>query len=333
MKRTATAAALLALALGATACGGDDGGGGRSSSDLATKGPIKIWLSNNPEELAWGKAMVAAWNAEEPQGEGHRPGDPGRQDLRGGHRRRDHRRQRAVPGLQHLAGGGAAVPEAGRAGRRWTTSPAARSTSRPAPATTAEQYKSPDGKFYQMPWKSNPVMIFYNKDLMKKAGVDPENPPLSTYDEFLATSDKIVSSGAAQAAIWPAPSSEFFQSWFDFYPLYAAESGGKQLVEDGKATFNDAEGKAVANFWADDVREGLRARRRSTTATRSPTARPRCPSSARGRSRSTATRWSGAPRRCRPRPACRPRRRTRSPTPRTSRSTRPARPRAPRGTC
>ena len=60
---------------------------------------------------------------------------------------------------------------------------------------------------------------------------------------------KIVSSGAAQAAIWPAPSSEFFQSWFDFYPLFAAETGGKQLVEDGKATFDGAEGQAVADFW------------------------------------------------------------------------------------
>ena len=69
-------------------------------------------------------------------------------------------------------------------------------------------------------------MIFYNKDVMKKAGVDPENPPLATYDDFLETSGKIVDSGAAQAAIWPAPTSEFFQSWFDFYPLYAAETGG-----------------------------------------------------------------------------------------------------------
>jgi multiple sugar transport system substrate-binding protein len=106
----------------------------------------------------------------------------------------------------------------------------------------AAQYQSPDGKYYQLPWKANPVMIFYNKDLLKKAGVDPENPPLSTYDEFLDTSDKIVSSGAAQAAIWPAPSSEFYQSWFDFYPLYAAETGGTQLVEDDKATFNSTEG-------------------------------------------------------------------------------------------
>jgi multiple sugar transport system substrate-binding protein len=84
---------------------------------------------------------------------------------------------------------------------------------------------------------------------MKKAGVDPEKPPLATYDEFLATSEKVVSSGAAKAAIWPAPSSEFFQSWFDFYPLFAAETGGKQLVEDKKATFNSPEGKSVANFW------------------------------------------------------------------------------------
>jgi multiple sugar transport system substrate-binding protein len=92
---------------------------------------------------------------------------------------------------------------------------------------------------------------------MEKAGVDPENPPLSTYDEFLDTSRKIVDSGAADAAIWPAPSSEFFQSWFDFYPLFAAETGGRQLVEDGQATFDSPEGQAVADLWATMYEEGL----------------------------------------------------------------------------
>jgi multiple sugar transport system substrate-binding protein len=92
-------------------------------------------------------------------------------------------------------------------------------------------------------------MIFYNKDIMTKAGIDPAAPPLKTYDEFLATSKKIVSSGAATAAIYPAPTSEFFQSWFDFYPLYAAESNGTPLVKDGKATFDSPQGKAVAGFW------------------------------------------------------------------------------------
>ncbi len=113
----------------------------------------------------------------------------------------------------------------------------------------AEQYRSEDGKYYQLPWKSNPVMIFYNKKVFAKAGIDAAKPPLATYDEFLATARKVVKSGAAERAIWPSPTSEFFQPWFDFYPLYAAESGGTPLVEDGKATFTSDEGSRVAEFW------------------------------------------------------------------------------------
>ena len=99
-------------------------------------------------------------------------------------------------------------------------------------------------------------MIFYNKDLFKKAGLDTSKPPLTTYADFLATSKKIVDSGAAPSAIAPAPSSEFFQSWFDFYPLYAAESGGKQTIEDGKATFDSPAGKDVWNFWHEMYAKG-----------------------------------------------------------------------------
>jgi multiple sugar transport system substrate-binding protein len=248
MNRTATAAALLALALGASACGGGSSGGS-GSSDLAKKGPIKIWLSNNPEELTWGKAMVAAWNAKNPKEL------VTAQEIPAG------KTSEEVIGAAITAGNApclvyntspAAVPQFQKQGGLVALDdfPGATKYIESRTGKTADQYKSPDGKFYQMPWKSNPVMIFYNKDLLKKAGVDPANPPLSTYADFLATSDKIVSSKAAQAAIWPAPTSEFFQSWFDFYPLYAAESGGKQLIENGKATFNDAAGKAVVNFWA-----------------------------------------------------------------------------------
>jgi multiple sugar transport system substrate-binding protein len=248
MKRKATAAALLALAFGAAACGGGSSGSS-SSGDLAVKGPIKIWLSNNPEELTWGKAMVAAWNAKNPKEQ------VTAQEIPAG------KTSEEVIGAAITAGNApclvyntspAAVPQFQKQGGLVALDdfPGGKSYIESRSGATADQYKSPDGKYYQLPWKSNPVMIFYNKDLLKKAGVDPANPPLSTYADFLATSDKIVSSKAAQAAIWPAPTSEFFQSWFDFYPLYAAESGGKQLIENGKATFDDPAGKAVANFWA-----------------------------------------------------------------------------------
>src|SRR3954447_21037754 len=249
-KLLATSAAVLAIGLTA-ACGG----GGNSGATSST-GPIKIWMSNNPEELAWGKAMVKEWNAKNPSEK------VTAQEIPAG------KSSEEVIGAAITAGNApclvfntspAAVPQFQKQGGLVPLDDFSGATKYIEDRTgkTADQYKSPDGKFYQMPWKSNPVMIFYNKDLLKKAGVDPENPPLSTYDEFLAPSRKIVQSGAAPAAIYPAPSSEFFQSWFDFYPLYAAESGGKQLIENKKATFDDAAGKSVANFWATMYKEKL----------------------------------------------------------------------------
>jgi multiple sugar transport system substrate-binding protein len=112
----------------------------------------------------------------------------------------------------------------------------------------ADQYRSPDGRLYQIPWKLNPVMIFYNKKLFEKAGLNPNAPPLKTWAEFLQTSRTLVQKGVAHAAIWPAPSSEFFQSWFDYYPLSAARTQ-QQLVKNGKVTFDSPDGVAVGKFW------------------------------------------------------------------------------------
>ena len=42
------------------------GAGTPSDGATSAKGPIKVWLSNNPEEIAWGKAMVKEWNAAHP---------------------------------------------------------------------------------------------------------------------------------------------------------------------------------------------------------------------------------------------------------------------------
>ena len=120
----------------------------------------------------------------------------------------------------------------------------------------AAQYQSPDGSYYQMPWKTNPVMILYNTALFEEAGIDSENPPLGTYEDFASTAATIVDSGAAEAAIYPSPTSQFFQSWFDFYPWFAAETG-QPLVADGEAQFNTDEGKAIAEVWRQLYADGL----------------------------------------------------------------------------
>jgi multiple sugar transport system substrate-binding protein len=248
MKNKVCAAAVLTLAIATTAaCGGGDGTSGGTAA-LTAHGPIKVWLSNNPEEIAWGKGMLSAWNA------AHPTETVTAQEIPAG------KTSEEVIGAAITAGNApclvyntspAAVSQFQKQGGlvALDSFPDGKAYVEARTGAPADQYKSQDGKFYQIPWKSNPVMIFYNKDIMAKAGVNPDKPPLATYDEFLATSKKVVASGAAQAAIWPSPSSEFFQSWFDFYPLYAAESGGKQLVEDGKATFDSDAGKKVATFW------------------------------------------------------------------------------------
>lgn len=248
MKSRVLLAVSVTLTLGAaTACGG---GGGTSGSGAAkARGPISIWYSNNAQEVAWGKQTVTAWNSTHPNEK------VSAQEIPAG------KSSEEVIGAAITAGSEpcliyntspASVPTFEQQGGLvplndfpdGTSYVAARSGS------TADQYKSPDGKYYQLPWKSNPVMIFYNKKLFARAGISTTAPPLGSYRQFLTTAKKVVSSGAAKYAIYPAPSSEFYQSWFDFYPLFAAESGGKQLVENKKAAFDSQAGKAVAGFWA-----------------------------------------------------------------------------------
>ena len=253
MRTKVATATVAALVLGVTAaCGGDEGDSGQTDS----RGPIKVWLSNNPEEIEWGKQMVEEWNADHPDEE------VTAQEIPAGETSEE------VINAAITAGNApclvfntspAAVPQFQKQGGLVALDSFEGATDyiEERSGDVAEQYTSPDGQYYQIPWKSNPVMIFYNKDMFKKAGIDPENPPLSTHEDFLATSRKLVDSGVAEAAIWPAPSSEFFQSWFDFYPLYAAETGGQQLVEDGEATFDSEAGVAVAEVWSTMYDEGL----------------------------------------------------------------------------
>ncbi|MCZ2403677.1 extracellular solute-binding protein [Paenarthrobacter sp. Z7-10] len=261
MKRTKTTARVLSMAtilvLGSTlaACGG--GGGSKSASDAITaKGPIKIWYSNNQFEVKWGKEMVAAWNAAHPDQK------IDAQEIPAG------KSSEETIGAAITAGTApclvfntapVAVPQFQKQGGLVALDSFPDGAQYIADRTgdLANQYKSADGKIYQLPWKSNPVVLFYNKAIFKKAGLDPEKPKLGTESELVDTARTIVKSGAAPKAIWPSPASDYFQSWFDFYPFYAANTQGKQLVQDGKATFDTEQGKQVANMFATLYKENL----------------------------------------------------------------------------
>lgn len=257
MKIKQSLAVLVLAALPLTACGTgmSGGGGGDEAPSEATKtGPITIWLSNNEQELGWGKAAVKAWN------DAHPDQKVTAQEIPAAKSSEEAITAAITAGtapclVYNIAP--AAAPQWQRQGGLvdLTTFPDGQQYIAARSGPTADQYGS-DGHFYQLPWKSNPVMIMYNKDLFKKAGIDPDNPDMATYDTFLAGAKKLKDSGV-EAAIWPSPTSEFYQPWFDFYPLYLAQTGGTPLVKDGAATFNSEDGKAVMNFWKQIYAEGL----------------------------------------------------------------------------
>lgn len=245
MKKIRAVALIGAVALIATGCSAGGGGGGGEGGAEGT-GPIDVWLSNNEQEVEWGKAVVEAWNAEHPDEK------VTAQEIPAGSSSEEAItaaitagtapclvynvapaavsgwvKQGGLVDLSTMEGGSDYITERGG---------------------DVESY-STDGSYYQLPWKSNPVMVMYNKALFEAAGIDPEDPQMNTYDAFLEGAQKIVDSGV-QSAIWPAPTSEFYQPWFDFYPLYLAETDGTMLVEDGKATIDSDAGRTVAEFWA-----------------------------------------------------------------------------------
>ena len=105
------------------------GGGGGASGVRRRRRPRPdqgLVLEQRRRRWRGARRWSARWNTGASEREGHGPGDPDRQELRGGHRRRDHRRQRAVPGPEHLAGRRARASRSRAGWSRSTTCRAAR---------------------------------------------------------------------------------------------------------------------------------------------------------------------------------------------------------------
>jgi sn-glycerol 3-phosphate transport system substrate-binding protein len=115
-------------------------------------------------------------------------------------------------------------------------------------------YYKVGGKLASMPFNSSTAIIYYNKDVFRKAGLDPEKPP-KTYKDVEEMGRKIVGSGAARAAItfgWPSWMLE--QAHAMHNKPYADHDNGRN----GRATrvlFNEPFGVEVLSRWkrwADD---------------------------------------------------------------------------------
>ena len=104
-----------------------------------------------------------------------------------------------------------------------------------------EEARSRDGHIYQILWKTNPIMMAYNKKMFAEAGFS--SPP-ATYDEFYQAAEKITkdSDGDGYIDRWIGITQilvAWWQRFFDYYTLYIAASGGNMLLKGDKVNFNN----------------------------------------------------------------------------------------------
>ena len=63
--------------------------------------------------------------------------------------------------------------------------------------TVTGYYTTTDGKMLSMPFNSSTPVLYYNKDMFKKAGLDPDKPP-KTWPEVADAARKLIKAGASQ---------------------------------------------------------------------------------------------------------------------------------------
>jgi multiple sugar transport system substrate-binding protein len=134
---------------------------------------------------------------------------------------------------------------------------AARLAERTTPAMLSA-LRLPDGGIYAFPWKTNPVMLMYNVAQLNERGVVPPR----TQEELLAAFRRLTrdSDGDGRLdtwALWAPLKTTWFERFYDFYPLYLANSGGRTLVRDGAVTFDNDAARAALDLLRAGFAEGV----------------------------------------------------------------------------
>lgn len=121
-------------------------------------------------------------------------------------------------------------------------------------------YYSVDGRLYSMPFNTSNPVLYYNKDLFKEAGLDPEQPP-RTWAEVADFARKLTKTDAS-GQVTQSGCAFALYGWF--VEQFIAVQGGYYVNnENGRvalateATFNGPEGVALLEWWKSMIDEGI----------------------------------------------------------------------------
>lgn len=238
---------LVCVVLGLAACDRD------VAQEDGAAGPVRLvyWSAPNPQEQALARRLAAQWNAENPDVQ------VTVQALPAGQSSEEVLLAAIVAGttpdlcsniwpgiLGDFIRAGGVLP--------LDTFPGFDSllASR-VPEALHETFRAADGHYYQIPWKTNPIMMLYNERLFREAGV--ARPP-RTYGEYLAAAARVTTDldGDGRYDRWIGYRDIrpiWWQRYFDYFSFYIGASGGKTFFEDGRIALDTAASNAVFGFF------------------------------------------------------------------------------------
>ena len=119
------------------------------------------------------------------------------------------------------------------------------------PEGMLENVTGVDGFHYAIPYRTNPIMVLYNTEIFKNAGI---KAPLRTYSQFFQAAQAITADTDNDGHIdqWMGYTSQqpiWWHRMFDFYCFFIAASGGNRLLDGDKICFdNEAAIETMAFF-------------------------------------------------------------------------------------
>ncbi|HBJ82020.1 MAG TPA: ABC transporter substrate-binding protein [Pseudothermotoga sp.] len=116
------------------------------------------------------------------------------------------------------------------------------------------------GKYYGYPWLLGTRAMFYNVDLMMKAGLDPDRPP-QTWSELLEAARKI--SELPDVYGIGLPAGEVYSPWQEWFLLAIWGNGGNVISKDlKKATLNSQQNRDTARFYQELSKYALKSKQK-----------------------------------------------------------------------
>ena len=100
-----------------------------------------------------------------------------------------------------------------------------------------------EGKTWGIPFQRSTIVAYYNKDMFRAAGLDPESPP-TTWDELISMGKKLTS-GDTYGIMIPSTG---YPYWM--FQALAIQNGKEVMANDGLSTsFDDPDVVKTLEFW------------------------------------------------------------------------------------